>query len=158
MKTFIVKIFFWNFDFQIDAIEENILIDDEKKKSTDINITDEICKTSNWKCINSHNSTHSPEKSSSVKHRYFIFGHESCWGRRSLWYTELFGCANMRSLLLGLFRVEAIITIWNHDLVIMIMYWVYIYITSKWIEVESPGCSGFEENLKSFKTWPTGTF
>jgi len=54
---------------QIDAIEENILIDDDKKKSTDINITDEICKTSNWKCINSHNSTHSPEKTSSVKHR-----------------------------------------------------------------------------------------
>jgi hypothetical protein len=60
---------------KIDAIEENILIDDDKKKSTDINITNEICKTSNWKCINSHNSnsnsnsTHSPEKSSSVKHR-----------------------------------------------------------------------------------------
>merc|ERR1711990_797227 len=35
-----------------NACEGNILIDedDDKKRSTDINITDEICKTSNWKC------------------------------------------------------------------------------------------------------------
>ena len=35
---------------------------------------------------------------------------------------------------------------------------VHTYITSKRIELESPGCTGFEENLKCFKTWPTGTF
>ena len=35
---------------------------------------------------------------------------------------------------------------------------VYTLIGSKRIELESPGCSGFEENLKSFKTRPTGTF
>ena len=29
---------------------------------------------------------------------------------------------------------------------------VSIYTTSKPIELESPGCSGFEENLMSFKT------
>ena len=29
---------------------------------------------------------------------------------------------------------------------------VYMYTTSKRIELESPGCSGFEANLRSFKT------
>ena len=29
---------------------------------------------------------------------------------------------------------------------------VYTYATSKRIELESPGCSDFEANLKSFKT------
>jgi len=56
-------------DKKMDTHEGNVLIEDGKKKSSDINITDEICKTSNWKCINSHNNTHSPEKSSGVKHR-----------------------------------------------------------------------------------------
>ena len=32
------------------------------------------------------------------------------------------------------------------------------HITSKRIELGSPSCSGFEETLKGFKTWPTGTF
>ena len=35
---------------------------------------------------------------------------------------------------------------------------VHTYITSKRIELESPGCTGLEENSKCFKTWPTGTF
>ena len=52
----------------------------------------------------------------------------------------------------GLLWVEAIITIWNHDLVIMIKYFVYIYMTSKRIELERPGCSGFEDYLKSSKS------
>ena len=38
----------------------------------------------------------------------------------------------------GLFRAEAIITILNHDLVIMIMTCVYIYMTSERFELESP--------------------
>ena len=59
-----------NSSLQMDTHEGNVLIEDGKKKSSDINITDEICKTSNWKCINSHNNTHSPEKSSGVKHRF----------------------------------------------------------------------------------------
>ena len=32
--------------------------------------------------------------------------------------------------------------------------YVHMYTTSKGIELENPGCSGFEANLKSFKTWP----
>jgi len=54
---------------QIDISEGNVLMDANKNQPSDINITDEICKTSNWKCINSHNSSHSPDKTSSMKHR-----------------------------------------------------------------------------------------
>ena len=36
--------------------------------------------------------------------------------------------------------------------------WVCKNTVSKKIELESFGCSGFKENLKRFKTWPTGTF
>ena len=76
------------------------------------------------------------------------------WFSKGLVKVELlsqFGYDNARMFTYtkGLFRVEAIITIWNHDWVIMIMFFVYMYITSKRIEQESPNCSGFEENFKS---------
>ena len=32
------------------------------------------------------------------------------------------------------------------------------YTTSKQIELEGTGCSGFEADLGSFKTWASGTF
>ena len=35
---------------------------------------------------------------------------------------------------------------------------VHMYTTSKRIELESPGCSGFEANLQNFKAWAFETF
>ena len=40
----------------------------------------------------------------------------------------------------------------NYDLINIYKSCVHIYTTSKRIELESPGCSGFEENSKSLKT------
>ena len=34
---------------------------------------------------------------------------------------------------------------------------IHVYTTSKYIELESPGWSAFEPNLKTFKTQETGT-
>ena len=74
---------------------------------------------------------------------------EGCAERQHAWRWKRARCCSRTSVCVGLFRVEAIITIWNHNLVIMIIFFVYIYITFKQIELESPNCSGFEENLKS---------